>query len=103
MMDNLVQLCNSNRDYFAKDKTENSQKLCANFMKITEVLKSSETIIKRIETFAPDFDFDENTPGNGYRSFIFVFNAALKYTETHCKYIADNRGKFLFRKSVNAK
>lgn len=102
-MDHVINLCNNNRDYFITDKSENPQKLHSNFIKIAELLEKSKTILDEIESFAADFDFDKDTPGNGYRSFVFIFNAAVKYIESHLKYIAENRGKFLFRKSLHAK
>lgn len=103
MSDHLINLCNNNREYFSKDKSENGIKLHASLSKIVELLGKFPPLAKEIQSFAGDYDFDENTPGNGYRSFLFIFNAAIKYTENACKYIAENRGKFLFRKSTNAR
>lgn len=103
MNDHLIKLCNDNQEYFNKDTSENGSKLHSNFAKIVEIVEKSTKILNEIESFAAEYDFDENTPGNGYRSFIFIFKAAVKHTENACKYIVENRGKFLFRKSVNAK
>ena len=102
-MENLLVLCNQNLVYFEKDKSVDGVKMYSSFKKVIELVKKSKFNVKKIESFAADFDFDENTPGNGYRSFVSVFNAALKHTEKTCKHIADNYGKFFFRKSVNAK
>lgn len=102
-MYDVLKLCYRNCEYFSGDITEIAEKFHESFTKIAENLLRSKPILDKIELFAPDFDFDENTPGNGYRSFIFIFNAALKYTENTCKYIDDNRGKFLFRQSSSAK
>jgi hormone-sensitive lipase len=103
MSDHLTCLCNNNREYFNKDKSENGIKFHLSSSKIAVLLEKYSPLVKEIQSFAGDYDFDENTPGNGYRSFLFIFNAAIKYTENACKYIVENRGKFLFRKSANAK
>lgn len=103
MSDQVIKLCNSNREYFNKDKSETGTKIRSNFFKIVELLEKSTMVLNEIENFAGQYDFDEKTPGNGYRSFIFIFNAAVKHTENICNYIHENRGKFLFRKSVTAK
>ena len=102
-MENILTLCKQNLDYFEKDKSVDGVKMYLNFKKIIELVQESKFNVKTIETFAGDFDFDENTPGNGYRSYNVIFNAALKHTEKTCTYIADNCRKFFFRKSVNAK
>lgn len=103
MSDQLMQYCANNREYFNKDRGSVGTLLCSSFCKIEESLKKSTALLSEVETFAGEYDFDEQTPGNGYRSFIYIFNAAATHTLVISKHIAENRGKLMFRKSVYAK
>lgn len=93
----------SNVEFYKSDKSFVGVKMHASFAKAIEFLEKSVSVTKKIESFVSDYDFDEDTPGNGYRSFIFIFSAAVKHTEKICKYITDNRSYLLFRKSVYMK
>lgn len=103
IVDELISMCVSNVDFYRDDKTFVGVKMLTSFQKVLEMLEKSVPVIKKIESFAGEYDFDAMTPGNGYRSFVFIFHSAVKHAEKICKYIADNRGNLLFRKSVYMK
>lgn len=103
MYDQLMKVCENNREYFNKGKGQLEAQMSENFRRIQEFLKQLELLIKELESFAGEYDFDESTPGNGYRSFIFIFDAAVKYVERVSTCVVEKRGKLLFRKSSYAK
>jgi hormone-sensitive lipase len=95
----LIKLCDENDKFYKNDKSFAGTRMCMAFEKLNEGLVKSEPILREVDSFAHIYDFDESTPGNGYRSFIFIFEAALDYSMRTCQYINDNRGSLLFRKS----
>jgi hormone-sensitive lipase len=99
----LVGICGENFNYYQNDKTFVGSRMCSNFEKLKEFLQKSVPVIKEIETFAHTYDFDDETPGNGYRSFIFIYESAVDYSMKVCHYINDNRRSLLFRKSLYQK
>lgn len=99
----LIKMCMSNIEYYTTDKSFAGSKMCSNFEKMKEYLEKSVPVIKEIEDFSPNYDFDEHTPGNGYRSFVYIFECALKYSIKICQYIFDNRSSLLFRKNLYLK
>lgn len=103
LIDDMITMSTSNLDFYQSDKSFVGVKLHSSFEKVIEYLKKSVPVVKEIESFAGKYDFDESTPGNGYRSFIYIFDAAVRHANKICKYITENRGNLLFRKSVYMK
>lgn len=103
IVDELIRGCVSNAAFYDTDKTLIGSKMHAIFNKAAEFLKKLLPVTKSIEDFAGIYDFDEETPGNGYRSFVHIFNSAVIHTEKICKYVTVNRGNLLFRKSAYLK
>lgn len=103
IIDELIRMSVSNVEFYKSDRSFVGLKMHASFAKAIEFLEKSVMVTKKIENFAADYDFDGDTPGNGYRSFIHIFTAAVKHTEKICKYVTENRGYLLFRKSVYMK
>lgn len=103
IIDELIRTSMTNLDFYDEDQSSVGIKLHATFIKLIETLQKSVPVIKEIESFVAVYDFDEHTPANGYRSFVHIFDAAVKHTERICNYITENRGSLLFRKSVYMK
>jgi len=99
IINGLIDMSVSNVEYYSLDQSSLGVKLHAIFKKLIDVLNKSVPVIREIESFAAEYDFDAMTPANGYRSFVYIFNSAVKHTEKICKYITDNRASLLFRKS----
>jgi hypothetical protein len=79
----------------------------ANFVQIFKVLiknvQQLNKIITEIECFAGGYDLDEETRGNGYRSFVYVHKAAVNRTLKMCTQVRENRESFFFRRSFYEK
>ncbi|RZC40443.1 hormone-sensitive lipase [Asbolus verrucosus] len=99
----LKDLCTNNAEFFATDTSENGQRLYISFMGIKENLDELSTKMARIASQVHKFDFDENTPGNGYRSFISVANSAVDYGVQLNKKVCLKRASAFFRKTQMTK
>lgn len=99
----LMEICVSNEKFYKNDKSFAGTRMYMAFEKVNENLIKAEPILREVDSFVHLYDYDESTPGNGYRSFIFIFEAALDYSMKTCQYINDNRGSLLFRKSTYLK
>jgi Hormone-sensitive lipase (HSL) N-terminus len=96
----LVSIENS-ANYF--NKTEKFIDLKSKLEILKKSVKNCNENVKKIEAFAGDYDFDHKTPGNGYRSFIDVFNSAIKKSSKLCEQLISGRSKILFRAAHYAK
>lgn len=103
VVDELIRMSVSNVEFYKLDQSSIGVKLHMIFSNIIELIEKSLPVINVIERLAGVYDFDENTRGNGYRSFVYIFDCAAIHTEKICRYIADNRGNLLFRKSLYMK
>ncbi|KAJ3659164.1 hypothetical protein Zmor_010868 [Zophobas morio] len=99
----LKKLCASNAEYFETDTSENGQRLYISFMGIKENVEEISQKMARVAVQAPKFDFDENTPGNGYRSFLSVAESAINYGIQINEKIALKRSSAFFRKTQMTK
>lgn len=94
-VDALTQAIDNNLDYFDKNvKFIDLREKLSEFR--VNVEKCSKKV-EEIESFAGDYDFDSETPGNGYRSFVSTFESAVAKTTKICHRLIRNRGKILFR------
>lgn len=99
----LKDFCAQNAEYFAKDSSENGQRLYISFLAIIDALDLLSPKVTEIQKRVREFDFDENTPGNGFRSFINVFNLAVRYALGLNQKIMWRRSSVLFRKTLLTK
>lgn len=99
----LIKLCMSNVEFYKQDQTVTGSRMTAAFEKLHDYLVKAVPVTRVIDSFAHIYDYDESTPGNGFRSFMFIFEAALDYSVKTCQYINENRGSLLFRKSAYLK
>lgn len=103
LVQELSNMCVSNSDYFQNDNTLIGSRLLTSFNGLKENLEKSVMLIEMIGNFSHEYDFDENTKGNGYESFVHIYHAAVNYSMRIAKYITDNRGRLLFRKNLYLK
>lgn len=103
LFDALAELSKDNIKYFAKDETTNGIRLHASFHSLLEHIGMAKTKVEVIQSFVHEYDFDEKTPGNGYRSFIVVMDCCIRHTLKLCRYIIENRSSMLFRKGLYMK
>jgi hypothetical protein len=95
-------ICN-NIDYYKCDETTNGLKLHGALLGIIDLLEEARPLYREIESFCSEYDLDENTQGNGYRSFLKVFDSAINHTLRILKYVTENRSGLLFRKTAYTK
>lgn len=99
----LKELCSANAEYFAKDSSENGQRLYLSLLSISDNIDLIWPKVLSIRQAAADYDFDAETPGNGYRSFLKVVDSALGYCIELNKKVSLRRDSVLFRKAVVTK
>lgn len=100
-VDALIESIDNNINYF--DKSAKSDSLSTNLRKLKSVLEKSARAVGEIEKFAGEYDFDESTPGNGYRSFQDLQISAVKTSLKVCQRLINNREKMFFRADNYAK
>lgn len=103
MIDALVEVCENNINYFECDETEAGQRFLCAFRFIVDHSATARAAATEVEGFMHEYDYDELTPANGYRSMVKVLQACINHTMKICKYIAQNRGHLLFRKTTYIK
>lgn len=101
MYDSLVDICQNNVRYFESDtKITANQHFLDAFRKILQHIPIIRQYITEFNGFAHEYDFDDRTPGNGYRSIVKATHKYVKHTVKVSKLIAENRGSLLFRKKI---
>lgn len=103
MYDALVDICQNNIKYFECDDTETGQRFLCAFRGIIDHITIARQFVSKFITFVHEYDFDENTPANGYRSFVKAVQSCINHCAKVCKYIAQNRSYLLFRKNMYMK
>uniref|UniRef100_A0A1I8PMQ6 Hormone-sensitive lipase n=1 Tax=Stomoxys calcitrans TaxID=35570 RepID=A0A1I8PMQ6_STOCA len=94
----LLLVCQEQALHFKDDVTEKGQRLQAALVVWQDFIIMSDGLVRQIETFASNYDFDESTPGNGYRSFISVADSCIDYGLTICKNLSNSKSTLFFRK-----
>ncbi|XP_015118314.1 hormone-sensitive lipase [Diachasma alloeum] len=97
--DTLYKLANVNREFFSPHQDECGLRICTAHVVVLDIIKELRPLYKEIATIAPQYDFDENTPGNGYRSFISLVDKCILHCEGICQQIYNLRESVLFRKT----
>lgn len=93
----------NNIDYYKSDESMNGLKIHAAFLGIVDCIEEGRPLVEEVESFCQQYDFDDVTPGNGYRSFVKIFDSAISHTLKIVKYITESRSSLLFRKTTYTK
>ncbi|KAF1747828.1 hypothetical protein GCK72_024294 [Caenorhabditis remanei] len=95
----IVQLCSDNATHF--EKLAQSGGYNERMPVVQTVLQTAiETLkgnIKKLQEVAPKYDYDEKTPGNGYRSLICICDTTLLHVVSLQKAVYEQRGYLIFR------
>lgn len=94
----LRELCTKNADHFSKDNSENGQRLFISCLAMRDVVEQMWPKIVNIESRVDEFDFDENTPGNGYKSYLLVIKKAIELCINVNERVLQKKDSLLFRK-----
>ncbi|XP_063977134.1 hormone-sensitive lipase [Diachasmimorpha longicaudata] len=97
--DTLCQLANANKEFFSPHQDECGLRICTAHIVVLDIVKELRPLCEEIAAIAPQYDFDENTPGNGYRSFISLVDKSILHCEGICQQIYNLRESVLFRKT----
>ena len=95
----LKDLCLNNAQFFQQDESENGQRLHAGFLALIDQVDMITPMVDEVRKVAFKFDLDENTTGNGYRSFVAVVDICVQHGVRLSRLVCDSRESFLFRKS----
>lgn len=93
----------NNIDYYKTDDSANGLKMHAALLGIIDLVDEARPLVVEIESICKLYDFDDATPGNGYRSFIKIFDSAINHTFKIVKYVTESRSSLLFRKNTYTK
>lgn len=103
LYDALNDICQNNIKYFECDDTEIGQRFLWSFQGIIDHINAIKVKLSKIVQFMHEYDFDDKTPANGYRSFVKAVESGVNHSLKVSKYIAQNRSYLLFRKSMYMK
>lgn len=97
----LIALIDDNAEFFSKTKRHKDvlAKLAALKLAVIDVAKP----IDEITIFAAEYDYDQDCPGNGYRSFVYIYDAAVNGAIKICSRLIRRRENFLFSADKCAK
>lgn len=95
----LRKLCRNSVKHFTSDQNENSVRIKAALLLILEQLDELQPLYNEIAKFALYFDFDEETPGNGYRSFLSMVDKSILHSEQICGQMYHQKDFMFSRKS----
>lgn len=87
-----------NLNYFQTFKDSELLALASILQKLNIHLEKISDILPILENSARNSDYDENVPGNGFWSYLHMFNCALKNVRKICKQLTKNRTKLLFNR-----
>jgi hormone-sensitive lipase len=96
---NLRKLCKNNEEYFNKQESALGSQFKSSFVEISRKINKLIGLAAKLDAFASEYDFDIDSPGNGYRGFVSLSDSALKYTEKVVADVERQRNSFFFRKS----
>ncbi|XP_077985551.1 hormone-sensitive lipase-like [Glandiceps talaboti] len=93
----LRSLCIDNIEYFQRSKSQYKNRYFTAFCVIMQTADAMEPLMEGFQRIVHHFDFDEETPGNGYRSLLSVVRKCIKKIVENSKYIKDYRSGLMFR------
>lgn len=97
--DTLRKLCHASVEYFTSHRRKNSDRIKDALQVILKQLDELQPLYNEIARFASLFDFDEETPGNGYRSFLLIIDKSVVHSEQVCRNMYHQKDSMLFRES----
>lgn len=77
--------------------SKNQQKIKFSLSHLKIAIVKCKKSRKEIRSFAFEYDFDEDSPANGYRSFLTISKLAVREALKVCKRLRNSRENLLFR------
>uniref|UniRef100_A0A182IXR0 Uncharacterized protein n=1 Tax=Anopheles atroparvus TaxID=41427 RepID=A0A182IXR0_ANOAO len=103
LFDSLIELCRNNVSFFEGDDTETGLRLHGAFVGLIDHIEMAKPLVRTVQGFMHEYDFDPSVPGNGFRSFLDVVECCVKTALKLARYVMENRSAILFRKAVYVK
>lgn len=103
MFEALEAVALNNLNFFKSLNITKSAEICESFVKIIEKVSNLNSLINEIKMFQTVYDLDEETPGNGYRSFIYIVEVAIVKMNKICTQVKKKRESIVFRRSFYEK
>uniref|UniRef100_A0A182VWX6 Hormone-sensitive lipase n=1 Tax=Anopheles minimus TaxID=112268 RepID=A0A182VWX6_9DIPT len=103
LFDTLIDLCRNNINYFESDETETGLRLHGAFVGLIDHIEMAKPLVRTVQGFMHEYDFDPTVPGNGFRSFLAVTECCVKTALKLARYVMENRSTILFRKALYVK
>lgn len=94
----VLHMIENNTAHFKNDDSEYGQRLHSGFVVLKENMDKVVSLSDQVKQEVHHYDFDENTPGNGFRSFANIVQQAILCVFDLCKQICTGRDSLLFRK-----
>ena len=85
--------------YFEARNSIGARRFCEAFQAFLLQLNHVGEKVPILQPISVEFDFNESTPGNGYRSFLRVVDRAISRCMSLCQKIKAKRSSRLFKKS----
>lgn len=101
--DALSSICEENAKFYENEENECGQRYHGAFSGIIDHIVVARKLVNEINQFAHQYDFDENTPGNGYRSFVKAVRLCVEHSVKVGKHIGHTRTFIWFRKNMYMK
>ncbi|KAI8479074.1 hypothetical protein Bbelb_431860 [Branchiostoma belcheri] len=93
----LRSLTANNSEYFERHKTQYSSRFSSAVLVLQGHADAIQPILEGFIRIAPDFDVDENTPCNGYRSLVKVVGTCIRRIIHVQRKVVNNRDGLLFQ------
>ena len=90
----LLSSIDNNHNYL--NQTKSHESLNKILSELRKVIEESYEKIEVLKSFAGQYDFDADTPGNGYRSFIDLWMVVIQNLTEICKLLEYSRKSFFF-------
>lgn len=100
-VDMLLKQLDNNIEFF--DKNAKYPTLSLGLRNLKNFVTKCARSVEEIKIFATEYDFNDETSGNGYHSFVDIFDSAVKKTTKVCQQLISSREKILFRADNYAK
>ncbi|XP_059497309.1 hormone-sensitive lipase isoform X2 [Stegostoma tigrinum] len=97
----LHSVTEDNIRFFRQNSSETSRRFVTAFSQIQEHGRHLQPLVQNFTRIFPIFDFDEQTPANGYRSLIKVVRSCILHIIHKSRYITSNRRSIFFRTNHN--
>lgn len=86
-----------NVQFFLNDSSQSGRAFCSSFQQLADACRKVSQPLERIQQAAGKYDFDSHTPGNGYRSFVAIFEKLYKKCLSACQLVQQQRRRMVFR------